>query len=129
MGGGAAVLFFLVFLCCFFFGNAIFCRLFCPVISPSTRILWSTDNDQMESLSILVCEAKSNLLYHGLSLCLYYRSGSLFCMKDLVKGSINSSCRFFMLLPNDTEAYVLCCESPFTLRIPFIFLTQKPEAW
>lgn len=80
-----------VLLSCFscFFGNSIFCSLFCPVISPGTEILWSADNDQMESLSILVCEAKSSLLYCGLSLCPYYRSGSLFCAEGLVKSSVN----------------------------------------
>lgn len=79
MGGGAAILFFL-----FFVGSAILCSLFSPVISPSTKILWSADNDQMESLSVLVCEAKSNYGYHGLSLYLYYRSGSLLFVEDLV---------------------------------------------
>lgn len=39
-----------VLLSCFscFFGNAIFCSLFCPVISPNTKTLWSADSDQME---------------------------------------------------------------------------------
>lgn len=39
-----------VLLSCFscFFGNAIFCSLFCPVIFPSTKTLWSADSDQME---------------------------------------------------------------------------------
>lgn len=113
-----------VLLSCFscFFGNAIFCSLFCPVISPSTKILWSTDNDQMESLSVLVCEAESNLFYHGLSFCLYCRSGSLFCVEGLVKSSINHPCRFFMLLSNDTEAHVLCGEGPFCTPNPICFL-------
>lgn len=116
-----------VLLSCFscFFGNVIFCSLFCPVISQSTKILWSADNDQMESLSILVCEAKSNLLYHGLSLCLYYRSGSLFCVEGLVKSSINHPCRFFMLLSNDIEAYVLCGEGPCYTPNPIHFLGSE----
>lgn len=60
-------------LSCFscFFGSAVFCCLFSPVISPSTKNIASADNDQMESLSILVREAESNLLNCEVSLCLY----------------------------------------------------------
>lgn len=111
-----------------FIGNAIFCSLFCPVISPSTKILWSADNDQMESSSILVCEAESNILYCGLSLCLYCRSGSLICVEGLVTRSINHPYIFFVLLSNGTEAYVLCGECPFYTLNPIHFLVSETSS-
>lgn len=74
---------------------------------------------------MLVCEAKSNLLPHGLSVCLCCRPGSLFCVEGLLRSCRNRSCRFFMLLSTDTEAYVLCGEGLFYTPNPIHFLGSE----